>query len=291
MNELNDINEGLEYAQMLEIPVSTVNVVKKKSWFSRKAKPQEDLKARVVESVNGRTGAFNANSTYTRTYTDNNAYNTNSGYPSGGASGTVADAATGEYTGESYTNNFVRTEDYSAPLKAAGKHDRARTVIICEAVAACLLAAGIFLCNFLLPDTAINTFVGNLTSVRQKEASYTDFTLTSPVSDASDATVSVTAEGVIHFTEKTSVYPLCDGEIASVTESEGTYTVKIEHTSSFCSVVTGLNTVYAEVGESVKGNLPFAYSDGTSEVSISMYDGETLLNCYTLTGAVPVWNS
>lgn len=283
MNELNDINEGLEYAQMLEIPVSTVNVVKKRSWFSRKAKPQEDLKAQVVESVNGRTGAFNADSTYTRTYTGNDAYNTSPGY--------AADVAAGEYRGESYTNNFVRAEDYSTPLKAAGKRDRARTVIICEAAAACLLAAGIFVCNFLLPDTAINTFVGNLTAVRQKEASYTDFTLTSPVSDASDAAVSVTAEGVIYFTEKTSVYPLCDGEIASVTESDGTYTVKIEHTSSFCSVVTGLNTVYAEAGESVKGNLPFAYSDGSAEVRISMYDGETLLNCYTLSGAVPVWNS
>ena len=79
--------------------------------------------------------------------------------------------------------------------------------------------------------------------------------------------------------------------MASITENGGTYTVKIEHTSSFCSVVTGLSTVYSGVGEEVKGNLPFAYSGGENEVKISMYDGETLLNCYTLTGAVPVWNS
>ncbi|MDE6557952.1 MAG: hypothetical protein K2K39_02480, partial [Clostridia bacterium] len=50
------MNEGLEYAQMLEIPVSTVNVVKKKSLFSRKAKPADDLKDRVVDSVNERLG-------------------------------------------------------------------------------------------------------------------------------------------------------------------------------------------------------------------------------------------
>lgn len=31
MNQTNQFNEGLEYAQMLEIPVSTVNVVKKRS--------------------------------------------------------------------------------------------------------------------------------------------------------------------------------------------------------------------------------------------------------------------
>ncbi len=278
MNEVNDINEGLEYAQMLEIPVSTVNVVKKRSWFSRKAKPQEDLKAQVVESVNGR-----AQSAYTAppenrysaepTYVNDNAYDTNSAM------------------GGSYVNDFVRAENYTAPVKSKKKLDGAKTVIICETVAACLLAAGIFLCNFLLPDTAINTFVGNLTAVRQKEAAYTDFTLTSPVSDTSDAAVATNGDGVISFTDKTSVYPLCDGEIASVDKDGETYTVKIEHTSSFCSVVTGLKTVYAGVGEKVKGNLPFAYSDGESEVRISMYDGETRLNCYTLTGAVPVWNS
>lgn len=282
MNEVNDINEGLEYAQMLEIPVSTVNVVKKRSWFSRKAKPQEDLKAQVVQSVNGR-----AQNAYTappeNRYSAEPTYATDSAY-------TAGYGADNEVSG-SYTSNYVTAENYSAPVKAKKKPDGARTIIICETVAACLLAAGIFLCNFLLPDTAINTFVGNLTAVRQKEATYTDFTLTSPVSDTSEAAVATNGDGVISFTEKTSVYPLCDGEIASIDKDGETYTVKIEHTSTFCSVVTGLKTVYASVGEKVKGNLPFAYSDGAAEVRISMYDGETRLNCYTLTGAVPVWNS
>ncbi|MGN0805554.1 MAG: hypothetical protein ACI4MC_00825 [Candidatus Coproplasma sp.] len=252
MNQTNQLNEGLEYAQMLEIPVSTVNVVKKRSLFSRRAKPQEDLKADVIDSVNERMEGA---------------------------------APEGE------DGSFVYAEDVSAPAVPVKKKDRLGAVIICEAVIACLIAAGIFLCNFFIPDTAINTFVGNLTSVQSKENNYKEFTLTSPVSETSEATVAATADGVLHFTEKTSVYPLCDGEIASVAESDGTYTVKIEHTSSFCSVVTGLNTVYYGVGEQVKGNLPFAYSNGENEVRISMYDGDTLLNCYSLTGSVPVWNS
>ncbi|MGN0813109.1 MAG: hypothetical protein ACI4MQ_06360 [Candidatus Coproplasma sp.] len=251
MNEINQLNEGLEYAQMLEIPVSTVNVVRKKSLFSRKGKGQVDLKDDVIQSVNGRIGA-------------------------------VPEA---ENTSVTYAEDLTEA---AVPQK---KRDRLGAIIICEAVAACLIAAGIFLCNFFIPNTAINTFVGSLTAIETKETSYKEFTLTSPVSETSEATVSATAEGVLHFTEKTSVYPLCDGEIASVTQNDGTYTVKIEHTSSFCSVITGLDTVYCAVGEQVKGNLPFAYSDGENEVRISMYDGETLLNCYTLTGAVPVWNS
>lgn len=253
---MNEVNEGLEYAQMLEIPVSTVNVVKKKSLFSRRSKPADDLKDRVVDSVNERVGEE-------APLPDNNI-------------------------------GFVQTEDLTAPVKVKNKKKKMSTgskIVMGEAIAACLIAAGIFVTNIFVPDTVINTFMGKLTAVKPKEVSYTDFTLTSPVSELSDAEVTVTDNGVISFKDKTSVYPLCDGEINSVTQDNGLYTVKISHTSSFTSVVTGLDTVYAAVGEEVKGNLPFAYSDGENEVRVSMYDGEQLLNCYTLSGAVPVWNS
>lgn len=249
------MNEGLEYAQMLEIPVSTVSVVKKKSIFSRRQKPADDLKDRVVDSVNERVGE-----------------------PSEGFEGLE-------------NNGFVATEDLSAPVPVKKKKNVAGKILIAEAAVACLIAAGIFLTNVFVPNTAINTFMGSLTAVKQKEADYNEFTLTSVVSDLSEAEVAVTDEGVIHFTQKASVYPVCDGEIASVTQDNGLYTVKIAHTSKFCSVITGLDTVYAAQGESVKANLPLGYSGGESEVRVSMYDGETMLNCYTLSGAVPVWNS
>ncbi|MDE6558192.1 MAG: M23 family metallopeptidase, partial [Clostridia bacterium] len=186
---------------------------------------------------------------------------------------------------------FVQTEDLTEPVKTKKKMGVAGKVIIAETAAACLLAAGIFLTNVFVPDTAINTFMGSLTAVKKKEAGYKDFTLTSVVSDLSEADIAVSDEGVIHFTQKATVYPVCDGEVASVTKTDGLYTVKIAHTSKFTSVITGLDTVYTSVGESVKANLPFGYSEGKNEVRVSMYDGDTLLNCYTLSGAVPVWNS
>lgn len=246
------MNEGLEYAQMLEIPVSTVNVVKKKSVFARKARPADDLKDRVVDSVNERVG---------------------------------------DYSEPYDMNGYVQTEDLTAPVKQKKKMGVAGKVLIAEAAAACLIAAGIFLTNVFVPNTVINTFMGSLTQVNAQEASYNQFKLTSVVSDASDAEISVTSDGTLRFTSKATVYPVCDGEVASVTENNGLYTVKIAHTSQFCSVITGLDTVYSGVGEEVKSNVPFAYSNGENEVRVSMYDGETQLNCYTLSGAVPVWNS
>lgn len=250
MNQSDQFNEGLEYAQMLEIPVSTVNVVKKKSPFLRRKKPVQDLKGEAIQSVN-------------------------------------------EKMQEVFTESFgegLPCAEEALPAKQPVK-DKWNVLFVCEAVVACLIATGIFLCNFFMPETAINTFVGNLTAVESPEVAYNQITLTSPVSQSSGATVELTEDGVLHFVEKTSVYPLCDGTVASVTQDGDYYTVKLDHTSTFCSVITGLDSVYSTVGESVKGNLPFAYSKGNSEVRISMYDGEQLLNCYTLTGALPVWNS
>lgn len=245
------MNEGLEYAQMLEIPVSTVNVVKKKSLFPRRSKAGDDLKEKTIESVNERMdGGLDA-------------------YSAGG---------------------FVRTEELVMPKKDK-KERLASKIILGEAIAACLIAAGIFITNIFVSNTAINAFMGGLTSVKEKEATYNELTLSSVVGDFADTEVAVTSDGVLHFTDKATVYPICDGTVASVSESGGVYTVKIAHTSEFCSVITGLDEVYVNQGDAVKSNIPFAYSEGEQEVRVSMYDGETQLSCYTLSGTVPVWNS
>ncbi|MDE5667298.1 MAG: hypothetical protein K2I29_03565, partial [Clostridia bacterium] len=90
--------------------------------------------------------------------------------------------------------------------------------------------------------------------------------------------------------ERQRVPRLC-GKVASVTKTDGTYTVEIAHTSTFTSVITGLTEVYSAVGTAVKANIPFAYSDGEGEVRVSMYDDGNLLNCFSMSGEVPVWNS
>lgn len=251
------MNEELDYAEMLEIPVSTVNVVKKKSLFKHKpfapkeqpAPVQDDLKELVVDSVNERVGAY--------TY----------------------------------------TEDLSEPPKAEKKKffpkDKASRIIFTELIAVCVLAVAIFLTNIFMPSSAINTFIGTLTGNKKAdtEPAYSELTLSPVVSDLSDAVVNVSESGVLTFTAKGSVYPICSGKVASVTKEEDGYTVEIAHTSTFSSVFTGLSDVYSAEGTSVQANIPFAYSDGEAEVSVSMYDNGTLLNCYSLSGEVPVWNS
>lgn len=244
------MNQEIEYAQMLEVPVSTVSVVKKKNLFKRKnVKEDDELKEQVVDSVNERMG------------------------------------------------DYVYAEDLTVPPQegkkafAATLADRSGKILVAEIMAACLLAVGIFLTNVFMPGSAINTFIQSLSSQSVSEAAYSDFELASVVSDLADTEVAVSAEGVITFTGECSVYPVCDGTVSAVTQdSTGYYTVSVSHTSAFTSVITGLTTVYNAQGDSVKGNIPVGYTDGSGEVSVSMYNGGELLNCYTLSGTVPVWN-
>lgn len=259
------MNQELDYAEMLEIPVNTVKVVKKESVFKRKrdkkeAPPQDELKDLVVDSVNERVGAY------------------------------------------------VFAEDITEPAKPEKKSKRRETVsgeaweqpqtkktskvLIVELVAVCVIAAAIFITNLLMPTSVINTFLSSFSKPKEAaEPTYNELKLSSVVGAFSDAEVNMTDSGAITFTAKGSVYPVYDGTVTAITEENGLYTVQIAHTSSFSSVITGLTDVYAQKSTKVAANLPFAYSDGEHEVRVTMYNGDELLNCYTLSGEVPVWNS
>ena len=255
------MNEQLEYAEMLEIPVNTVNVVKKKSIFKRRQKKSEpeiiqddlQLKEQVVESVNERVGAT-------------------------ALSEDVSDPPKPE--------KKKKTKNVLGKVK-----DKGNIILISEAIAIGAIAIAIFLTNLFMPNTVINTFLGSFSTTNEKEPTYSEFTLAPVVSAFSDAEVFVSENGVLSFTAEGSVYPICAGKISSVSEENGLYTVKVAHTSTFTSVVTGLTKVYSALGTAVRPNIPLGYSDGNAEVQVSMYDNGELLNCYSISDEIPVWNS
>ena len=258
------MNQELDYAEMLEIPVSTVNVVKKKSFFPRKhaaepAPQPEELKEMVVESVNERVGAY----------------------------------VYAEDLSEPAKPEKVKFKNKVAGAAAAIK-EKGGKVLLIEAVAIGLIAVAIFITNVFMPNSAINTFLGiitNTTPAQASEPAYSELKLSPVVSELSDAEISVSDSGVISFTAETSVYPVYSGKIARVYEDSGLYTVEIAHTSNFTSVITGLTNAYYDVDTKVAANLPVGYSDGTNEVRVSLYNDGALLNCVTVTDEVPVWVS
>ena len=309
------MNEEIEYAEMLEIPVSTVNVVRKKRARKRKAQPattsasNTDLKDALIEQVNDKI--FQENDSTNTENSDEITADSALFAESANAQGNVdfgdiperIDTVRLYSARENARKKEIRllAEEYSIDgddfENEGGRYEtkretkqekRARIILGTEFAAACALCGAIFLTNVFMPGSGINTFFraldGSPDAASADTRTYTDFTLSNVVSDFSSAQLTISPTGILSFTEECCVYPAADGKVSSVTrEEDGTYTLKIAHSDTFTAVYNGLDQVYYEEGSEVKANVPVAYSGGEAEVQVTMYSGGVLLNCFELT--------
>ena len=297
------MNEEIEYAEMLEIPVSTVNVVHKKSAKSRKQKIAPiapDLKDSVIAKVNDKLlqdeqpqaieeneGTLNFDGVpdridTVRLYSESeHAVKRRDLHLSAQDFELENQDENTENDGGMYAANY----NYRPETKS---EKRTRIILTAEFAAACALCGAIFLTNVFMPGSAINTFFRALGEPKQTETvdtrTYADFSLSPIVSELSDAEITVSPAGIVSFTDECHVYPAADGKITDVTQNtDGKYTVKISHSDSFSGVIGGLDTVYYAVGDEVKANIPLGFTGGETEVQVTMYQSGELLNCFELT--------
>ena len=169
-----------------------------------------------------------------------------------------------------------------------------RRVLWGEFIAVCALCATIFLTNIFMTDSAINTFVRGLwtgTADTADTRTYEDFTLSPVVNEYTDVELAVSDTGVLSFTAACSVYAPCEGEVAAVNgDAENGYTVELKHSDSFSTVMSGLTNVYFAVGDSVRSNVPLAYTDGTHPVRVTFYEEGSLISGVTVEGGTLAWN-
>ena len=290
------MNEEIEYAEMLEIPVSTVNVIHKKRRKKAQKTEQTDvptLKDSVIAQVNTRVEDEQviipadqlAESANSQGYVDFDSVPERID--------TVRLFADETERKNAYAENFFseaeeENDEGMYEMKQETRGQKAlRLTLGIEFAAVCALCGAIFLTNVFVPNSAVYTFFRAVTepTVQQSDArEYSDFTLSPVVSELSDAELSLSAAGVLSFTDECCVYPAVDGEVSEVTRNEdGTYTLKIGHSDSFSGVISGLNQVYYAVGDEVKCNVPVGYTHGETPVQVTMYSGGVLLNCFQLT--------
>ena len=245
------MDEELSYAEMLEIPVETVTVSRKE----KRRKTQEsdnDLKEKVVEKVNDR----------------------------------MQDAYDPLYA------ESTPIEREEKPVSA--KNKGAKRLLFAEFAAVCALCAAIFLTNIFVPSSAINTFVRSLFHGNGETATdtrtYHDFTLSPIVNDFEEVELAVSDTGVLSFTAACSVYPPCEGTLISLNgDAESGYTLELKHSDSFSTIISGLDNVYYTVGQTVKSNVPLAYSDGEGSVRVMFYSEGSLLTNYTVAENTLAW--
>jgi hypothetical protein len=319
----NDMNEEIEYAEMLEIPVSTVNVVRKKR-KGKKAKTgaewaqtangqpnvlaedkKPDLKQSVIAQVNdklthGQTDLLTAESELFAESANSGGKIDFSDIPDridtirlfSENDRVFFNEETDDELDENLSSFLENHENEGG--RYALKHEtraqkRARIALGVEFAAVCALCGGIFLTNVFMPNSAINTFFraldGNYAAAQTDARTWKDFTLSGVVNDFSTAELTLSETGVLSITSACHVYPVADGKVADITaNADGSYSLKIAHSDSFSGVINGLEQVYYRVGDEVKANVPVGYADGEQEVQITMYSQGALLNCFELNG-------
>lgn len=162
-------------------------------------------------------------------------------------------------------------------------------VVKVQAIAIFALIVTILLTNIFWENSGINNLMKKVfkTDAEMVDArTYLSFSAKSPSND-----LSVEVEnGVMTFSGKGALYPVCDGTVTSIVEEDGKYTITISHSDSFKTVISDVDYVYTTNGEQVFAYIPVCYVAGDS-AKVYMYDGENLLTNYIVEDGVIIWES
>lgn len=236
------MKDGMEYAEMLGMEVSSCDVYVK----PKKTRKKKELKDDVIKKVNEPE---------------------------------VANAEFGEFG----TDIPVRS---NGEKKKKFRFD----VVYAEGVAVFLLAVTILLTNIFWENSGINRLFksafGDGQTVQTDTRTNVNFNAQSPSGE-----MEVTLDkGVMVFSGKGSLYPVCDGKVASVVEEDGKYTITLKHSDVFKTVISGVDFVYADQGDDVFKYVPVCYVNG-GDAKVSMYNKDVLVTNYAVEGGSIVWES
>ena len=263
------MNEKLQYATMLEIPVNTCNITYKPSKKRRKAKRKSDDPEAVKEEL-----LLKVNSESEKTEEP------------------IAD--TDIVLHEQITPTSAALPEGATEYVSASVHKKARkpffkmTAITAELIAVFALLTTIFLTNAFYSNSAINVFMRKVFSPTKTETvhekTYDEF---SPVINFNGDMA--LENGVIICSGSGSVYAPADGTVSSVIkEEDGSYTVSIAHSAVFSTTLSGLSYAYLGTGDKVYGNLPVGYvTDGGFTACFN--SGDEVITDYTLKDNAVLW--
>ena len=279
------MNDKLQYATMLEIPVNTCNVTykhtKSRRSTKKKAESPEAVKEQLLEKVNAQAETLPAADA------EQAALNAEEQNAALIQAESMADLNAAETAGKVADEEISDAEQYvSANVTVKKRKPFFKfSAVTAELIAAAVLIAIIFLTNAVYSDSAINVFMRRVfapTAVTEK--SYSDFT---PVMNFSgDMTVK---DGVVSYTGEGTVYAACDGTVTDVLkENDGTYTVTVAHSESFSSKISGLKYAYLGKGDKVFGNIPVGYAND-SGFSMCFSSEDAVITDYTVENNAVIW--
>lgn len=263
------MNEKLQYASMIEMPIDTctiTQITRKKKRVKKNKLQEEQVKEQLINKINLDQEEQVEN--LLGQGAEENAYNNE------------------QFESQNQEQNSVSVYESAKPTKKPFKV----TVIGVQLVVIGLLVATILLTNALFADSGINVFLRGVfsTEVEQTDAR-TQYDFAPVIAMGNNEELSL-EQGVISFEGQGSVYSPCEGEVISVTQMEdGTFDIEIMHSDNFKSVISGMEYVYVEQGQTVYKTIPVGYLEANgAKVCFNDGQGQVITN-YQIEDGLVKW--
>lgn len=265
------MNEKLQYAAMLDIPVNTCTITYKpvkKRRFTKKRKPvSEDVKSALMNKINSEADLNNTD---------------------------IAPAADGTVTDNAESKTAASETCISAPEKRAkGKKRFKISAVAIELAVIGALIATIAVTNAMYPASGLNAFFksvfkGEETVATTDDRAYTEF---KPVFAAEGGKGYLLDNGVATMSAAGSVYAPVDGKVEKIVfnEETGKYTVRISHSDAFSSEIAGLDFAYVVEGGTVYKNLPVGYAKESGSTTCFFDASGAVISNYEIVDNAVVW--
>lgn len=263
------MNDGREYAEMLRTLASSCDVVVKPA---KRARKKKDVKEEIVTKVNDEVAASEVKAADELPFKEE-------------AFGEEEIIERPKKRFSFFGKKKTETTEKPAEKKGRFKFD----IVYAEGIAAFALVVAILLTNIFWENSGMNTFFKKAFSPAQVTTdarSYNSFNAQSP-SSSLDGKVE---DGVMTFSGKGALYPVCDGKVSSVKQSDdGKYEITIAHSGSFKTVISGVDYSYCDENEEVFKYIPVCYLNG-GEAKVYMYNDDALVTNYVLENGSIIWS-
>lgn len=283
------MNEKLQYASMLEIPVNTCNVTfkpqKKKRGKKRKI-DNEQIKQELLDKVNFQV---EESPEPPKSFELQEGVENLDEQPNHLI---IGDKVGQQENLEMQDQTRVMEEQtISVSVKKKVKKPFKISVIGVQLFVIGALIATIFLTNALYVDSGINVFLRSVFGTEQAsnidERKYDEF---SPVISLDDGASLTLVDGIMTLSGKGSVYASCDGVVTKCELDEnGKYTIEIAHNKNFKSILSGIDYAYAGLNDKIYYNIPVGYVKESA--TMCFLDGESVVTDYQIVNEKVVWEA
>ena len=264
------MNEKMQYASMLELPVCTCNVssttIKKKK--AKKLKKQkesgEQIKQEVLDMVNSEQDLANQNQVEENQLEPEQVFE----------------------QGE------IEQENSSAVHPYKQKRKFKFSIVGVQMVIIGILVGAILLTNALYADSGINVFLRGVFGTEQTQVDSRTFDEFSPVISMGDNKDVKYEDGIITYNGEGSIYAPCDGVVSGVIQTEnGKFEIEIKHSQNFKSVISDIEHLYVDVGDKVYKTIPVGYLQPDGASICFKDESDALINDYQIVNNMVVWQA